>query len=90
MTGDQILADSRASLADLLAEKERLDAMLDEALDKFALHEEELNARFKRAQTPEETAALMAERAGIEDMLGIAALVDRLDVLRELIGGRRG
>lgn len=68
----------------LLAEKKRLDHLLDEALDKFALYEEQLNAKFKGA-SPEALEVLMAERAEVEDMLGIVELVTRLDELREAI-----
>lgn len=73
----------------LLAEKKRLDDLLDEALDKFALYEEQLNAQFKTA-SPEDLQVLMAERAQVEDMLGIAELVMRLDELREFIAAARG
>lgn len=68
-------------LARLDDERKRLDAMLDDALAQFALVEEDLNTRMKVA-SPTELQALMAERARIEDALGIAALVDRIDEIR--------
>lgn len=77
------------ALDGLLAEKKRLDDLLDEALDKFALYEEKLNAQFKAA-SPEEVQILMAERAQVEEMLGIADLVIRLDDLRDRIRAAQG
>lgn len=71
-------------MAELLAEKKRLDALLDDALDQYALYEEGMNIRFKTANELER-AALMAERNEIEEKLGIVALVLRLDEIRELI-----
>lgn len=71
-------------LDELLAEKKRLDDLLDEALEKFALYEEEFNARLKRASEAERP-GLFAERNDVEEMLGIADIVIRLDELRELI-----
>lgn len=70
--------------AELMAEKKRLDALLDEALDQYALYEEGMNIRFKTANEAER-AALMAERNEIEDKLGIVALVLRLDEIREMM-----
>lgn len=70
-----------ARLAELQAERKRLDALLDDAVAQFALVEEDMNARMKAA-TPEQLQELMAERARIEDALGIAELVDRIDELR--------
>lgn len=68
-------------LARLDAERKRLDSMLDEAVAQFALVEEGMNARMKTA-SPAQLQALMEERARIEESLGIAALVDRIDELR--------
>lgn len=82
------MGNGMTDLDGLLAEKNRLDDLLDDALDKFALYEEKLNARFKTA-SPEDLQVLMAERAQVEDMLGIADLVIRLDELRELIAAAR-
>lgn len=70
-----------AELTRLTDERKRLDAMLDDALAQFALVEEDLNARMKGA-APAQMQALMEERARIEDALGIAALVDRIDEIR--------
>lgn len=78
-----------ASFDDLLAERKRLDALLDEAMDAYALAEEDLNPRMKAAG-PDELKALMAERSRIEEALGIADLVDRIDLLRERIAALRG
>ncbi len=75
-------------LDELLAEKKRLDDLLDEALEKFALYEEEFNARLKQAPEAERP-ALFAERNDVEEMLGIADIVIRLDELRELIQAAR-
>lgn len=82
------MGDAMTDLDGLLAEKKRLDDLLDDALDKFALYEEKLNAQFKNA-SPEDVQVLMAERAQVEDMLGIADLVTRLDELREAIQAAR-
>ena len=71
-------------MAELLAEKKRLDALLDDALDQYALYEEGMNIRFKTANEIER-AALMAERNEVEDKLGIVALVLRLDEIREMM-----
>lgn len=71
-------------MAELLAEKKRLDAALDDALDQYALYEEGMNIRFKSANDAER-AALMAERNEVEDKLGIVALVLRLDEIRALM-----
>ncbi|MEW5728955.1 MAG: hypothetical protein AB1918_14095 [Pseudomonadota bacterium] len=71
-------------LDDLLAEKKRLDDLLDEALEKFAIYEEEFNTRLKVAPE-DQRPALFAERNDVEEMLGIADMVMRLDELRELI-----
>jgi hypothetical protein len=72
------------NLAALLDEKKRLDAQLDDALDQYALYEEGMNAHFKHADEAER-AALMAERNQVEETLGIVALVQRLDEIRELM-----
>lgn len=76
------MTESRqARLAELQDERKRLDALLDDAVAQFALVEEDMNARMKVA-TPERLQELMAERARIEDALGIAELVDRIDDVR--------
>ena len=71
-------------MAELLAEKKRLDALLDDALDQYALYEEGMNIRFKTANEAERT-ALMVERNEVEDKLGIVTLVLRLDEIRALM-----
>ncbi|WP_245644184.1 hypothetical protein [Magnetospirillum moscoviense] len=76
-------------LAFLTAEKKRLDQLLDDAMDQYALVEEDLNVRMK-GKSGAELDALMAERARIEDTLGIVALVERIDVIREKIEALRG
>ncbi|CAA7616442.1 conserved hypothetical protein [Magnetospirillum sp. LM-5] len=76
-------------LAFLTAEKKRLDQLLDNAMDQYALVEEDLNVRMK-GKSGAELDALMAERARIEDTLGIVALVERIDVIREKIEALRG
>ncbi|MBI2241571.1 MAG: hypothetical protein HYU59_12310 [Magnetospirillum gryphiswaldense] len=70
-----------SDLAALTEEKKRLDQMLDDALDQYALYEEDMNIRFKTADEPGR-AALMAERGEVEEKLGIVALVLRLDEIR--------
>ncbi len=71
----------QAQLAAYAEEKNRLDAMLDEALDQFAEYEEGFNPRMKVA-TPDQLPALMEERSQMEETLGIAHCVDRLEELR--------
>ncbi|HLO79224.1 MAG TPA: hypothetical protein VK196_22430 [Magnetospirillum sp.] len=71
-------------LTALQDERARLDALLDDAVAQFALVEEDMNARMKVA-SPDELQVLMAERARIEDALGIAELVLRIDDIREQI-----
>lgn len=78
----------QATLAELLDERKRLDDLLDDAVAQFALVEEDMNARMKVA-SPSELQVLMVERAQIEDALGIADLVDRIDLLRERIAALR-
>ena len=72
-------------LDELLAERKRLDALLDDALEQFALYEEEMNPRMKAAQSPDELQMLINERSIMEETLGIADLVIRIDELREHI-----
>lgn len=69
-------------LTRLESERKRLDAMLDDAVAQFALVEEDMNARMKAA-SPAQLQALMEERARIEESLGIAALVEAIDAIRE-------
>lgn len=71
-------------IAELLAERARLDQMLDEALEQFALYEEGMNARMKRA-SPDEMPSLMEQRGRMEETLGIADLVERIDAIREQV-----
>lgn len=78
------MTDVQAQLSALLDERKRLDALLDDALHQFALVEEDLNPRMKAA-TPAQLQELMAERACIEETLGIADLVDRIDQVRAQI-----
>lgn len=73
-----------AILLELQAERKRLDQLLDDALEQYALYEEDMNARMKAA-SPTEMPALMAERARMEDALGIAELVDRIDTIRQRV-----
>lgn len=78
------MTDIQARLNQLQDERKRLDTLLDDALAQFALVEEELNPRMKMA-TPVQLQELMAERACIEEALGIAELVDRIDQVRSQI-----
>lgn len=77
-----------AILVELEDERMRLDALLDEAVAQFALVEEDMNARMKAA-TPAQLQVLMAERARIEDALGIVELVERIDCIRERVAHLR-
>ncbi len=72
----------------LAAERKRLDALLDQAMEQYALVEEDLNARMKGKSGPE-LDALMAERARIEDTLGIVELVERIDHIRAQMAALR-
>lgn len=76
-------------IAALTAEKKRLDGLLDDAMDQYALVEEDLNVRMK-GKTGSELDALMAERARIEDTLGIVELVERIDAIRMRIEELKG
>jgi hypothetical protein len=78
------MSDYHIQLTELQDERRRLDALLDDAVAQFALVEEDMNARMKVA-TPQQLQVLMEERARIEDALGIAELVDRIDDVRERI-----
>jgi hypothetical protein len=78
-----------ASLDELVGEQKRLDALLDEAVARYALVEEDMNARMKAA-SPQRLQELMAERAQIEESLGIVELVERIDVIRGCIAVLRG
>lgn len=73
-----------AIVAELVAERSRLDGLLDDALAQFALYEDEFNLRLSAA-TPAQRQALMQERAQMEEMLGIADLVERIDRIRERV-----
>lgn len=76
------MTESRqARLVRLQDERTRLDALLDDAVARYALVEEDMNARMKAA-SPERLQELMAERTRIEEALGIADLVNRIDDLR--------
>lgn len=78
------VTDYHNRLIELQNERKRLNALLDDAVVQFALVEEDMNARMKAA-TPERLQELMVERAAIEDALGIAELVDRIDDVRRHI-----
>lgn len=71
-----------ATLAELTAERKRLDDLLDDALEQFAHFEEIMNPRMKVA-SPQEMPALIAERNQMEDALGIVELVEQIDLIRE-------
>ena len=71
-------ADAQALTAALMEERDRLDAQLDEALHVFAEYEEGMNLRWRTAD-PATRQELMAERARVEEQLGIVALVEGLD-----------
>lgn len=72
----------QTQLVQLQDERKRLDALLDDAVAQYALVEEDMNARMKGA-SPEQMQVLLGERARIEESLGIAALVERIDAVRE-------
>lgn len=76
-------------ISELSAERKRLDDLLDDALEQFALYEEAMNGRMKIADA-EQLAVLMAQRCRMEESLGIANLVDRIDQLRERIAVLKG
>lgn len=78
-----------ATLAELAAERKRLDDLLDDALEQFAHFEEVMNPRMKVA-SPAEMPALMAERGLMEDALGIVELVEQIDVIRERMAVLKG
>lgn len=73
-----------AIVAELVAERSRLDGLLDDALAQFALFEDGFSQRLASANAAQRQ-ALMEERAQLEDVLGIADLVDRIDRIRERI-----
>jgi len=81
-------AEGRPMSQDLIDEKNRLDAQLDEALHAFAEYEEGMNSRWHTAD-PAERQALMQERNRVEEELGIVALVLRLDEIREALDACR-
>ena len=68
----------------LLSEQARLDDQLDDALAQFAVYEEHFNVKLNQASEAERP-ALMAERNGVEESLGIVDIVLRLDDLRDQI-----
>jgi len=74
-------ADRIRTLAD---EKQQLDLRLDEALRAFADYEEKMNHRWHDADA-ELRRALMAERAEVEERLGIVQIVERLDEIRDAL-----
>lgn len=80
---------AEATLAELAAERKRLDDLLDDALEQFAHFEEAMNPRMKVA-SPGEMPALMAERGQMEDALGIVELVEQIDVIRERMAALKG
>lgn len=69
-------------LVELRQERQTLDALLDAAVVRFARVEEEVNARMKLA-SPEQVRDLMAERDRVEDALGIADLLNRIDAVQQ-------
>ena len=74
--------DESLTMTDALTqERSRLDAQLDEALHAFAEYEEGMNLRWHTAD-PAARQELMAERARVEEQLGIVAMVERLDEIR--------
>lgn len=83
------LSETTLTLDAVLAEKEALDLRLDEALRAFATFEEEMNHRWRDADASARQ-TLLAERAQVEESLGIVALVDRLDQIRDLLARLRG
>ena len=60
-----------------------LNDQLDTALKTYSTFEYKLNAELKVAQAPEERDAIFARRAQYEDMLGIEALVNHIDTVRQ-------
>ncbi len=74
----QILIDA------LKEERNRLDTQLDEALHTFAEYEEGMNVRWQTAD-PAARQELMMERTRVEEELGIVAIVERLDEIREAL-----
>lgn len=68
-------------LEQLEEEKNRLNSLIEAALENFANYEEELNQRMKIA-TGADLQALMRERSEVEETLGLVDLFDRLDALR--------
>jgi len=80
--------DILASVDALLAEKDSLDSRLDEALHAFADYEEQMNQLWQKADG-DERLRLMAERAQVEETLGIVAIVERLDQIRALLAHLR-
>lgn len=78
------LSESSASFEVMRAEKEQLDSRLDEALRAFATFEEQMNRRWREADA-ETRQHLLAERGQVEEALGIADLVDRLEQVQKLL-----
>jgi hypothetical protein len=74
-------ADRIRALAD---EKQSLDLRLDEALRAFADYEEKMNHRWHDADA-DLRRTLMAERAEVEESLGIVEIVERLDEIRDAL-----
>ncbi len=73
--------ESQTMIDALKDERSRLDNQLDEALHAFAEYEEGMNVRWHTAD-PAARQELMAERARVEEDLGIVAIVERLDEIR--------
>lgn len=76
--------ETRVMIDALKDERGRLDGQLDNALHAFAEYEEGMNVRWQSAD-PATRQELMAERSRVEEDLGIVAIVERLDEIREAL-----
>ncbi|MDO8605528.1 MAG: hypothetical protein Q7R40_03235 [Phaeospirillum sp.] len=82
-------AEENQAMTDALKkERAQLDAQLDEALHTFAEYEEGMNVRWQTAD-PAARQELMAERTRVEEELGIVAIVERLDEIREALEAQK-
>jgi hypothetical protein len=79
-----IAPETLALIDALIAEKDALDMRLDEALRAFADYEEQMNQRWHAADA-DQRIHLMTERTQVEESLGIVAIVERLDLIRDQI-----
>ena len=80
--------ETQAMIDALKEERCRLDGRLDEALHAFAEYEEGMNVRWRTAD-PAARQELMAERSRVEEELGIVAMVERLDEIREALEAQK-